>query len=109
MGKNIGKNTIKNLSDKYRQKRSNYAKQSATDLFKAASRRTIVKTEETPGDLIGNKIANKITKASRTLPQNNSETVKNEDEDTGRGRKIPRERYISPENKQKINDNLRLI
>ena len=78
MGKNIGKNTIKNLSDKYRQKRINYAKQSATDLFKAASRRTIVKTEETPGDLIGNKIANKITKASRTLPQNNSETVKNE-------------------------------
>ena len=48
------------------------------------------------GDLIGYKIA-EVTKAS---PQNNSET--NEEE-------ILRERYISPEQKQKIIDDLRLI
>ena len=109
MGRKKGKNTINNLSDKYRQKLIDYSKQSARDLFKAASRRTIVKTAEGPGDLIGNKIANKITKASRTLPQNNSETVTNEDENTGLHRKIPKERYISPEKNQKINDNLKLI
>ena len=49
----------------------------------------------------------KISKAS---PQNSSETVKSE---TGKktrfDRKIPKERYISPEKRQKIIDGLRLI
>ena len=35
------------------------------------------KTAEATGDLIGNKIANKITKVSRSSPQNNSERIKN--------------------------------
>ena len=46
----------------------------------------IRKTTEATGDLIGNKIADKITRASKTSPKNNSET--NEEE-------ILRERYIS--------------
>ena len=36
------------------------------------------KTAEATGDLMGNKIANKITKVSRSSPQNNSETITNE-------------------------------
>ena len=48
-------------------------------------------TAEAAGDLIGNKIANKITKVSRSSSQNNSETITNE-HDKG----IPKERYISP-------------
>ena len=36
------------------------------------------KTEETTGDLIGNKISDKITKVLRDLPQNDSETVESE-------------------------------
>ena len=32
---------------------------------------------EATGDFVGNKIANGITKVSRSSPQNNSETVKN--------------------------------
>ena len=32
------------------------------------------KTAEATGDLIGNKIADKITRVSKTSPQNNSET-----------------------------------
>ena len=36
------------------------------------------KIAETTSDLIGNKIANKITKVSRSSPQNNSETIANE-------------------------------
>ena len=42
-----------------------------------------------------------ISKNSR---QNNSETVKNEHD-----REVPNERYISPEERQKIIDDLRLI
>ena len=49
--------------------------------------------------MIGNKNANKITKKS---PQNTSEMVDSETE-------IPTERYISPEERQKIIDELRVI
>ena len=35
------------------------------------------KTAEASGDLIGNEIANKIMKGSRSSPQNNSETITN--------------------------------
>ena len=47
------------------------------------------KIAEATGDLIGNKIANKITKASRSSPQNNSETITNE-----RYKEISKERYV---------------
>ena len=46
--------------------------------------------------LIGNKIANNITKMQRTSPQNNSETVTNK-------------RYISLEESQRTIDNLTLV
>ena len=42
--------------------------------------------------MVSNKIANKITKVSRTLPQNkrdSSETVKSETENIGTDREIP--------------------
>ena len=60
---------IKILSGKYspgilaiRQKLLDHAKQSATDALKTSSKRVIRKTAEATDDLIGNKIANKITK-----------------------------------------------
>ena len=56
------------------------------------------------GGLIGNKIANKITNVSRSSPQNNSVTITNK-HDKG----IPKERYVSPEERQKVIDDLRLI
>ena len=46
----------------------------------------------------------KITKISKKAQQNNSETVTNEND-----KEIPKERYISPEERQKIIDNLRSI
>ena len=64
----------------------------------------IQKTAEATVDLTGNKIAEKITKVSKTPQQNNSETVTNEHD-----KEIPKERYISPEERQKIIDDLRLI
>ena len=84
------------MRSKYSQKRLDYAKQSATDVLKTASK----KTAEAAGDIIGNKIADRAAKVSKTLPQNNPET--NEEE-------ILREGYISPEKRRKIIDNLRLI
>ena len=68
MSKNIGKNISKYLSSKYSLKILDHAKWSATDAIKTASNRAIQKTAETTGDLIGNKIADKITRASKTLP-----------------------------------------
>ena len=52
----------------------------------------IQKTAEATGDLIGNKITNRITKVSESSQQDNSETVTNEHD-----KKIPKERNISLE------------
>ena len=51
----------KNLSNKYVEKRLDSAKRSTTDAIKTASERAIQKTAEAIDDLIGNKIAAKIT------------------------------------------------
>ena len=53
--------------------------------------------------MISNKIANKITNVSRNSQQNNSETVTNENY-----KEIPKERYVSPEERHKIIDEMRL-
>ena len=105
MGKNIGKNISKNLSGKYskgmlamRQKLLDHSKKSETDAHKTSSKRVTQKTAEATGDLTGNKIANKITKISK-----NSKTVTNEHD-----KEIPKERYVSPEERQEIIDELRL-
>ena len=66
------------MSGKYSAKLLDNAKQSATDAFKTATKRVIQKTAEANGDLIGNKIANKFTKVSKTSAHINSETVTNE-------------------------------
>ena len=77
MGKNIGKNISENLK----------------------------KIPEASGDLIGNRIADmiskspdgRITKLSKNSQQNNSETVTNQHD-----KEILKERYISPEKRQEI-------
>ena len=90
-----------NLNNKYGQKLVDSAKKSPTDAFKIASKRANQKTAEATGDLIGNKIADKITSYSKK-PANepHSNDVSNE---------IPKERYISPQERQKIINELRLI
>ena len=62
MGKSIGKNISKSLSGKYSQKALDHGKKSPTDALKTSSKRVIQKTAEATGDLIGNKIVNKIKK-----------------------------------------------
>ena len=87
MGESISKNKNKSLNSKYSQKLLDHAKQSATDAFKTSSKKVIQKAAEATRYLIGNKIADKITRSSKTSPQNNLET--NEE--------VPRKKYISPE------------
>ena len=52
----------KNLANKYSQKLIDTAKKSTTDAIKTASKRTIQKTAEAAGDLIGNKIIKLLIK-----------------------------------------------
>ena len=59
------------------------------------------------GDLIGNKIADKITNVSRTLPQNISGTLRNETEKIQQDKEILREKSFSPRKKQEIYNDLR--
>ena len=85
---------------KYWEKLVDTATKSATDTIKTASKRAIRKTPEETGDLIGNKAADKITstsKKSKELPPNEANN------------EMPKERYISPKERQQIIDELRLI
>ena len=65
MDKNTGKNISKSLSGKYGKKLLDHAKKSATDEFTTSSQKFIHKTAEATGDLIGHKIANRITIVSK--------------------------------------------
>ena len=81
------------------------AKKSTRDALKTLSKRAIQKPAEATGDLIGSKIADKITnvskKSTKELPKNETE----EDVEIT----THKERYISPEERQEIIDELRLI
>ena len=105
--KNIGKNS----SNKYSQKIIDTTKKSTMDAIKTPSQREIQKTAEAMGDLVGNKIADKITgKASpKDVSISKKSTKKlptiNEDEELSTRKK----RYISLEERQQIIDELRLV
>ena len=62
MGKTVSKIISKNLSSKCCQELLDDAKQSVTDALKTASKIVIQKTAKVTDDLIGNKIADRITK-----------------------------------------------
>ena len=86
----------------------NSAKKSTTGAIRTASKRAIQKTTESTGDLIGSRIADEITSVSRKPTKelhNNDETKEEEDVEITTRRK----RYISPEERQQIIDELRLV
>ena len=72
---------------------------------KTVSKRTIQKTAEATGDLIGNKIADKITSVSKT----SAKELPNDETEVDVERATPKKRYISPEERQQIIDELRLV
>ena len=82
-------NMGKSLSDKYGQKLLYSAKKSTTDAIKTASKRAVQKTAVATGDLIGNKIADKITSVSKKSPK------KSQNDEM----EALKQRYISPDKK----------
>ena len=93
----------RSMSNNYGKKLVDTATKPATDAIKTASKRAIQKTAEATGDLVGDKIADKITsvskKSTKKLP-----TIDEDAELT-----TPKKRYISPEERQQIIDELRLV
>ena len=63
----------KSLNTKNGQKLLDSAKKSSTDTIKTALKRAIQKTADAAGDLIGKKIAHKITSVSKKKPRKNDE------------------------------------
>ena len=80
----------RNFNDKYSKSLMDASKKVA----KTAGKQILKETAKVTGDLIGNKIANKIT----AKPHNKDEVIN----------KIPKERYISPKERHKIIDELKL-
>ena len=99
----FAKNMGKNLSSKYGQKLLDSAKKSTTDAIKTASKRAIQKTAEATSDLIGNKIADKITSVSKNssmkLPSAELHSQNNEANDD---LETPKDRCISLEKRQQL-------
>ena len=86
----FAKNMGIHVSNEYSQKPLHSAKTSTADAIKTASEGTVPKSPGTTGDLIGNKIANKITSASKSFEKLHSQNNLYETD-------LTKERYISPE------------
>ena len=101
----FAKNMGKSLSNKYGQKLVDSAKKSTTDALKTASKRAIQKTAEAAGDLICNKIADKITSVSKKPAKESPNDETEEDVEIA----SPKKRYISPQERKQIIEELRLL
>ena len=73
----------------------NTATKTGIDATKTASKRVVQKTAEATGDLIGNKLADKVISTGKPKEKGKPKETK--------------EIYISPEKRQQIIDDLRLL
>ena len=99
------KNMGKILSNRYGQKLFDSAKKSATDAIKTASKRAIQKTAKATGNFTGKKFGDKISSVSKK----STKKLQNDETEVDVERATPKERYISPEERQQIIDELRLV
>ena len=102
----FAKNMGKNLSNKYGQELLDSAKKYKTDVIKTASKRAIQKTAEATGDLIGNKTADKITRVSK---KKSTKELPNDEIEEDMEITTHKKRYLSPEERQQIINELRLV
>ena len=86
----------RNFSDKYSKSLMDKGIDASKKFTKTAGKKILKKTAKATGDLIGNKIADQITAKPSKKSHNE---VNNE---------IPKERHISPKERQKIIDELKL-
>ena len=112
-GKKLINTAIKtgtNFDSKYGKKLTDTAIKTGKDFATIAGKKIIHKSPEATGDLIGNKIADLITAkpgkkdvTSALKKSHNEEIYSNEVNN-----EIPKERYISPKERQKVIDELKL-
>ena len=100
----FAQNMVKHSSHKYSQKPLDTAKRSTTDAIKTVSKRAIQKTAEATGNLIGNKIADEITNTSKK----SLACSQNDDANSEIEAQKKKKKYISPEERQII-DEIRLL
>ena len=86
--------SARKFGDKYGKKLIDPATKTGIDAAKAASKRVVQKTAEAAGDLIGNKLADKITSIGKSKEKTKGK---------------PEEIYIPLEKRQQIIDDLRLL
>ena len=86
-----------NFNSKYGKKLTDTAIKTGKDFATIAGKKIVHKSAEATGDLSGNKTADQITGASKK-PHNEDEVING----------IPKERFISPKERQKIIDELKL-
>ena len=86
----------RNFSDKYSKSLMDKGIDLSKTFAKTAGKKILKETAKATGDLIGNKTADKITTASK----------KSQSDEIING--IPKERYISPRERQKITDELKI-
>ena len=104
----FAKNMGKSLSNKYGQKLLDSAKKSTTDTIKTASKSALQKNAEATGDLIGNKIADKITSVSMELhsKKSNNNNINNISNNDNNNEDVElttyKKRYMSLEERQQI-------
>ena len=94
-------------SNKYGKKLVDTVRKSATDAIKTASKIAIQKSAEATGGFIRNKVADKITSFSKKKSNNNINN--NDDDDDHVELSTHKKRCISPEKRQQIIDELRLV
>ena len=87
------------LGDKYGKKLLDTATKTEIDAAKTASKRIVQKAAEATGNLIGNKIADKITSIGKTKQKGK------EKENTNKQEEI----YILPQKRQQIINDLKLF
>ena len=85
----------RNFSDKYSKSLMDKGIDESKKFVKIAGKKILKETAKATGDLISNKIADKIARASKK----SYDEVNNE---------IPKERYVSPKERQKNIDELKL-
>ena len=85
----------KKWGDKYDKKLMDTATKTGIDAAKTAWKRVVEKTPKDTGDLIGNKIAGKITLVGKSKEEDKTKKLE--------------EVYNPPEKRQQIIDNLRLF
>ena len=96
----ICRNISKIVSGKYSLRHLDLGNKCVTD------ERAIQKAAEATSDLIGFKIANKITNVLITSPQISSETIESETRNVVFDRKTPKEKYMSRKRKLLIIKNI---